>query len=589
MKAKPRKSGNAARRRESPVAPPALRATRWPYWLAAAAAVMLAFWAYGPSLHGTFMFDDTVLPFALPDAAAPFMDWIRMSSERPVLYATYWLNSRISGDDTFSYHIFNVVFHLVASGLMFLVVRRLVEWSWPDSAPLRRNLLAGLAASVFLLHPVQTEAVAYLAGRSEALSIMLFLAAFAAFLYRPRREITWGMVLVVLGLFVMALATKQHTIVLPAFLLLTDYWWNPGFSLKGIRANWRLYGALGLGALAGLVEFWQLIRTSPSAGFSLKEFTWYQYFFTQCRALFVYIGQFLLPVHLDVDWDFPISRTIWDRGAIIGLAALVALVVLAWRFRRRFPLATYGFLSYLLLMAPTSSVLPIADPIADRRLYLSMLGLLLIVVDVVGRLHVPPKKLAAACGVVLLAAAWATHARAAVWANPVTLWQDAAQKSPNKRRVRFQLASAYYDAGRCDLALAEYQKTAELKPPDYDLLVDWALAYDCVNQADQAVAKLRQAAQLESTAHVYSQIGMIYAKRARWAEAMEALDRAQKIDPNYAVTYYYKGGVYLSQNQVPEAVVNYRRAVQLDPQNRPALEGLANAEARLRAIQARRP
>jgi len=378
--------------------------------------------------------------------------------------------------------------------------------------------------------------------------------------------------------------TKQHAIVLPALLLLTDYWWNPGFSFKGIRGNWKLYATMGAGAIGGVAVYWQLIVSSPSAGFSLKAFTWYQYFFTECRALFVYIGQFLLPVHLTVDWDFPISRTILDHGAIVGLAALAGLIAAAWHFRRRFPLATYGFLAYLLLMAPTSSILPIADPIADRRLYLSMIGLLLMVVDAAARLRVEGKKLAAACGAVLLAAAWATHAHAAVWADPVALWRDTAQKSPQKRRVHFQLASAYYDAGRCDQAVAEYQKTAELETPNYDLLVDWALAYDCLNQPDEAVAKLRQAALLDSTAHVYSQIGMVYAKRARWAEAMEALDTAQKIDPGYAMTYYYKGGVHLSQNQAQEAVEDYRRAVQLDPTYKPSLEGLANAEARLRAL-----
>jgi tetratricopeptide (TPR) repeat protein len=117
------------------------------------------------------------------------------------------------------------------------------------------------------------------------------------------------------------------------------------------------------------------------------------------------------------------------------------------------------------------------------------------------------------------------------------------------------------------------------------MLVDWALAYDACNQPDQAIAKLRQAAFQDSTAHVYSQIGMIYAKRSRWAEAMEALDMAQKIDPNFAMIYYYRGGVHLAQNQLVEAVANYRRALQLDKTYKPALDGLATAEARLRAMQ----
>ena len=578
--AAPKKSPHPPERPARPAAAP-----RWPYWLAAVGAVMLGFWVYQPALHGSFLFDDAVLPFAMPSASAPFLDWIRFSASRPVLYATYWMNSRMSGDDPYSFHVFNVVFHLIATGLVFLIVRRFVEWAWPQSVSARRNLLAGFAAALFLLHPVQTEAVAYLAGRSDSLSVMLLLAAFAAFVYRPRREISWPMVAAVLALFGAALLSKQHTIALPALLLLTDYWWNPGFSWKGARGNWKLYAALAAGAVVAVAKYWGLIVSSPSAGFGMKAFTWYQYFFTQCRALFVYIGQFLLPIHLDVDWDFPISRTIWDRGAIVGLLALVALVALAWRYRRRFPLATYGFLAFLLLMAPTSSILPIADPIADRRLYLSMIGLLLIVVEVLARVPAPPKRLAVVCGAVLVAAAWATHAHAAIWSDPVTLWQQTARHSPNKRRVHFQLASAYYDAGRCELALPEYQRTAELEPPNYDLLIDWALAYDQCNQPDQAVAKLRQAALQDATAHVYSQIGMIYAKRARWAEALEALDMAQKIDPNYAMTYYYRGGVHLSQNQVIEAVANYRKAVQLDSTYKPALEGLANAEARLRAMR----
>jgi tetratricopeptide (TPR) repeat protein len=236
-------------------------------------------------------------------------------------------------------------------------------------------------------------------------------------------------------------------------------------------------------------------------------------------------------------------------------------------------------------MAPTSSFLPIADAIADRRLYLSMIGLLLIAVEVLARLPLAPRNLAAGCAVVLLAAAFATHAHAAIWSDPIALWQDTVRKSPGKRRVHFQLASAYYDAGRCDLALPEYKRTAEIEPPNYDLLVDWALAYYACNDPDDAIAKLREAAAKDATAHVYSQIGMIYAKRQRWSEAREALDRAQKIDPNFMMTYYYRGGVHLSQNQLIEAIANYRKAVQLDPAYQPALQGLATAEGRLRQLQ----
>ena len=104
-----------------------------------------------------------------------------------------------------------------------------------------------------MLHPVQTEAVAYLAGRSETLSVMLVLAAYAVFLARPDAGVSGPRALALLILFGASLLAKEHTIVLPVLFLLTDLWWNPGFSLQGIRRNWRLYAPMALGAIGGFM------------------------------------------------------------------------------------------------------------------------------------------------------------------------------------------------------------------------------------------------------------------------------------------------------------------------------------------------
>jgi tetratricopeptide (TPR) repeat protein len=560
------------------------RAPRWPWLVAAAAAFIAVFWAYAPALHGEFLFDDYVFPFALPNASAGLRAWL--GNVRPVLYLTYWVNAQIAKDDPFSFHVVNVLIHFIASGLMFLILRRLLEWSATGS--FRRDLLAGFGAAVFLLHPVQTEAVAYLAGRSESLSVMFFLAAFTVFLYRRESVVSWRVAAAVLALFAVALLSKEHTVVLPALLLLTDYWWNPGFPFRGIRANWRLYVPMAVSAVCGLAFFWRIITSAESAGFGLKDFTWYQYFFTQCRALFVYIGEFFLPVNQNADWDFSISKTILDRGAVIGLLVLLALAAAAWRYRRRFPLATFGFFCFLLLMAPTSSVLPIRDAVAERRLYLGMLGLLLIVMDIAGRIRLAPKVLAASCAVIALIAAGATRARAAIWSDPLTLWQDTARKSPDKARVRFQLGYTWSDRGRPDLAVAEFEKTAQLKPPSwmkYNLLVDWALAYNAQGRFDLALAKLREAAAMESTAHIYSQIGMVYAEQARWDEALEALATAEKLDPGFAMVYVYRGNIFLNQNRPAEAIPQYQRALALQPTLDEARRNLLRAQQAMRGAR----
>jgi tetratricopeptide (TPR) repeat protein len=573
----PQQRTSPAREATAAVAARQPRVSWGPYAALAAGALVVVCWAYGPAMHGPFLFDDNGLPFALPNFDAPLAHWLR--GVRPLLMLTYWLNVKMSGSDTFSYHAVNLLFHLAATGLMFFIVRKLLECSGCERP--RLDLLAGFVAAIFLLHPVETEAVAYLAGRSDGLSVMLLLAAYAVFLYRRNLAVSWRDTLMLLLIFAASLLAKEHTIVLPALFLLTDYWWNPGFSLAGARRNWKLYAPLAVGAMGGFWFFLPLIRHGSNAGFGLKDLTWYQYFFTQCRALFVYSALFLFPVHQSADWDFPMSKTIFDRGAIIGLIALLALAGLAWRYRRTYRLASFGFFTYLLLMAPTSSFLPIRDAIAERRLYLSMLGLLLILVDFLGRWKLERKTLATVCAVVVLIQATGTYGRAKVWSSELALWQDTTEKTPGNWRAHFHLASAYYNAGHCDTAVNEFQNTTKLRPPDYDLLVDWALALDCLNQTDAALAKLRQAAALEQTAHVYSQIGMVYGKRKQWAEALDALATAEKLDPNFATTYVYRGLVHTATNQPEAAIQDYRRALTIDPRYQQALDGVAQAQTLL--------
>jgi protein O-mannosyl-transferase len=553
-------------------------------WIGAAvAAVAVLFWAYAPSLNGPFLFDDNFLPFATGNlATAHLADWLR--GVRPLLMASYWLNARISGDDTFSYHVVNLLTHLVATGLVFLLARKLLERAGAEES--RRGLLAALAAALFLLHPVQTEAVAYLAGRSEILSVTLVLAAFTVFLYRPGPAISWARSLAVLVLFGAAILSKEHAVALIGLMLLTDLWWNEAGPVRAVAGNWRIY--LPAVVLGGGAIYWfrGLIFNATTAGFGFRDFTWYQYFFTQCRALFVYLGLFLVPGNLSADWDFAISKTVFDHGAIVGLVLLVALAVAAWVLRKRFALAGYGFLFFLAAMAPTSSILPIADPIAERRLYFSIFGLILIVLDLVRRIEFDRKTLAGAAVVLALICAGVTRARAAVWSSNVALWEDTVRKSPDKYRPHFQLGFAYYAQGEYARAIPEFERASQLQTqPSADLLLDWGLALNEVGRLDEALAKLKRAALLQPSGHVFSQLGMIYAKRSEWPMALEMLKVAERRAPDFPETYVYRGKIYMLTGRIAEAIEEYRHALALNPGETQAQQDLAIAQQRLRGVQ----
>jgi len=551
----------------------------WLYAAAVCITLLAVFEAYQPALHGPFLFDDLYLPFQLPELIhAPLSHWLRQT--RPFLMFTFWVNLRVFGLDPYYFHLFNVLFHFANGVLVYLIARRLLCKVGVEGWTLA--LYSGFAAGVFLFHPLQTESVAYVASRSETLSVLFFYAAFALFLYRREAAASWRVAAAVVFLFAGAALTKEHTAVFPALLLLTDYYWNPGFSFGGIKRNWRLYLPLAAAGAAGLAFVWTVLRAADTAGFAVSGLPWHDYLYTQGRAIWVYLRMFVLPVGLNLDHDFAISRSPLDHGAVIGLAALAALAAAAFWLRRKYPLASYGVLVFLLLLAPTSSFIPIKDPLVERRMYLPMIGLVLIVADVARRIRLSRAALAWIGTGILVTAGAATRVRNQVWSGAIPLWEDSVAKSPRKYRPHFQLAYAYYQAGRCKEAVRHYELASQFTAKDYNLLVDWALACDCADQPDLAVEKLREAIQLERTAEAHALVGMIYGKRARRAEAEAALDEAERIDPRFAKTYVYRGNLQVSQGEYAAAAGNFRRALSLDPADEDAAAGLAVARRNMK-------
>src|SRR5436190_6279196 len=273
----------------------------WMVALGALFALFAVFEIYGPAMKGPFLFDDRYLPFLDPKVGAEsFGQWV--AGVRPMLMLSYWMNYQASATDPYGYKVVNVLFHFAAALMLWLILARILDWAGVERR--LRAILSVAGALLFLLHPVQTESVAYVASRSEAQSVFLFNAAFALFLYRKSVAVSWSTTAGVLILLAAAFLTKEHTAVLPAVLLLVDYWWNHGLSLQGIRRNWRLYLTTLAFGVAGIA--FVLIRILPgakTAGFAMRDFKWYDYFFTQCRAIWLYARLFFLPYGQNIDYE----------------------------------------------------------------------------------------------------------------------------------------------------------------------------------------------------------------------------------------------------------------------------------------------
>jgi hypothetical protein len=475
---------------------------------------------------------------------------------------SYWINDRLWGQSPAAYHAVNFLIHAGATTLVFLVFFRLFTLAgW---AARNRTLAAVLGAAVFLVHPLETESVSYVAGRSESLAALFVLLAYTVFLYRRREAISWKEALAVMLLFGLAIETKENAVSLAGILVLTDVFWPVPFSTRGLRANWRLYALMVPGAAAAAIAVFRMLAAAPSAGFSLRTVTWYQYVFTEARAIFTYVRLALLPFGQSLDHDFAPSRTIAEHGAVFYMAALVIVVILAIRARRRYPLSCFGLLLFLVLLAPTSSVVPIADALVERRMYLALAGLILIGCELGSRLRISRPAAWAAFAAAMILFSEMCYERNRLWSQPDRLMAAAAIQASHSSRPFANLTELLISGNRCDAALPYLEYADRLFPRDYWVELSWGRTLECLGRHGEAMVRLQQAAAIIPTSKAFELIGLLYGEMGRSEEAGAALLEAVRIDPKSVTAHKAMALWYESVRNLSMAEREYRASLALD-------------------------
>ena len=382
--------------------------------------------------------------------------WI--SGVRPVLMLSYWGNFQVSGTEPGIYHAFNVLLHALNSVLVFLFFWRVLLLVGIERD--RSLWCAGIASCTYLVHPIQTEAVAYIAGRSELVCGFFALAALTVFSKDRTGAITWRRAGAVLFLYCCAILSKEHAVVLPAIFLTVDLVLRRQSLSEALKSGARLYGpiaAIGTAAVIGVVA---LLARSSTAGFNVPGMQWYEYLFTQFRVWILYLKLVVLPLGQNADYDIPLSHYLGEHGSAIALIVLIAAGYLAWRMRSRFPLAFAGAVIFAILLVPTSSVVPIQDLAAERRLYLPLIGILVVLMEGFSRIKWATSAVAGTAAYLLIFSAL-TYERSKVWASDVALWSDTVVRSPQKARGYMHLTYAYVRSRRCEEAAATARRVPE--------------------------------------------------------------------------------------------------------------------------------
>jgi tetratricopeptide (TPR) repeat protein len=531
-------------------------------------------------LNGHFVFDDSSLPFATIVRDQPLRSWL--ASVRPALMFSYWVNFQLAGGNPFSYHLTNVLIHWIDSVLAMGILYRLFSMAeWPQ----RRAVIAAVAgAALFAIHPLQTESVSYVAGRSESLAATFLLLAYLLYLRRRSESISWLETGAVLLLFGLGFAAKENAVAFAGILVLTDLFWPKPFSTAGIRRNWRLYAIMAPAAVVATVFVFRMLAHAPSAGFSMGT-KWYEYAFTEARAIFTYIRLAVFPVGQALDQDYATSHTIFEHGALFYILALTLLVAAAiWR-RRQYPLFCFGLLMFLIWLAPTSSVVPLEDALVERRMYLPMLGLILMAGEMLSRMKLGRATALLSAGVLALIYGKLCYDRNQMWAQPDRLVELAAARAVHNPRPLLNLTEVLIRQNRCDLAPRYLERAEGILGSNYYVNAAWGRTLACLGRFDEAVARLQAAAREQPTSAVFEWMGLVYGQMGLLEKSREALEKSVEIDPKSVSAHGTLAFWYEKTRNFKEAEKEYRAALALDRYDAWAQVGLLRMRSRASQLQ----
>ena len=571
----------------------AARQTLWTV-LACAAILASGIAAWSNSFNGPFIFDD-LLAIRDNPTLRHFPAWENFLpprasavSRRPVVNLTFAMNYAIGGLDVRGFHAGNLLIHLLAALLLFGIVRRTLSAGRWAAEPhgIVQNPLSVVAVSfavalIWAVHPLLTESVTYLTQRTESLMGLFFLLTLYTAIRGASSGHPWRWYAAAIAACALGMGAKEVMAAAPIVVLLYDRCFLSGSFREALRRRWPLYLALAatwgiLGAL--LIAYpW---GEATGAGFGIAAAGPWEYARTQPGVILNYLRLSFWPGSLCLDYAWPIATGAWQ---IIPAAVIAALLVgTIWALCRA---PALGFLSasFFLILAPTSSFVPIVTEVAaERRMYLPLAAIVTACVVAacwLGGIFVPraaeaagTRKLLgsilAALALLVFAAAlgYRTFERNADYRDAISLWQDTADKRPRNSRAQNNLGTCYLEAGHPDEAIRCFSKAIELKPDFLDAYNNRGAAYTVADQIVEAIADFDKALKLkQDSAAAYSGRAVAYLRARRYDLAVADCGNAIMLRPDLAGAYNTRGIAYANTNRFPEAVQDYSRAIALKP------------------------
>jgi tetratricopeptide (TPR) repeat protein len=485
---------------------------------------------------------------------------------RPVFLTWLLLNHTLFGLHPAWWHLTTVLAHLGATALVFLLALRLTS----------DRKIAAVSALLFGLHPVHLESVAWISGVTDVLLALFLIPAFLAYLNFREREHGGRWLAVSVGLYALALLTKETGVVLPALIaayhLLCP---EEKFGKRVARA------AVGVLPFVAVTAVYLVLRAAALRGLAHTmvplpgNIGW----LTIPSVLWFYISLLVAPLRLSAFYDTPyITHVSWRYfvGPLLGVAAAAALVTIAWK-KWRSPVAAFAAAWMVVPLLPVLrlSWLPMGDFVHDRYLYLPSIGFCLLVAMALARLDGKLLLRRPAGQVIALglcaAMAVGTVAQSFPWADDLLLYQHGMRVAPNNDLPRNKFAATLVQRGLYEQGIRAYRFVLANDPDYWYANYRMGFAQFMTGHYAEAEGYLQKAVNLNPMPDEYYFLGLTRMKLQKHAEAETAFRRAVRLAPNVAPYEFALGVALKLQGRNDEALESFRAVLALAPNDAAAL------------------
>lgn len=573
---------------------------------------LLVFLVYSNTFQAPFILDDynaivdnphirSIFPLSR-SLSAPDQTTV---AGRPVPALTLAVNYAVSALDPWSYHLANIVIHIFAALALLGILRRMLP---PDFQ--RYGVSPFLVTLLWTLHPLHTEPVTYVSTRTETVMSLFFLLSLYSLIRYATQPVTsvtsagpisgtvtqespsgrhsghtaWF----VLGVTACALAmlSKENAVVIPFLMLLFDR----VFLADGWKTVIARRGRFHFAAAATLLILFYLVARgsrSDTVGLHFAHISPLDYLRTQAGVIAHYLRLAVWPDPLVLDYhDWPIARvfTPWIT-VLLGIWTVLGIVSVI-RAAKGSKLA-FPAVWFLLILAPTSSLVPIVSEIAaERRMYLPLIAVIVylaiaihyIVRKVSAKLSAQPDKKSGSSGrnaravspgllssagfrmpvtillvCICVLSGYLTYQRNAVYGSELSIWRDTVRKRPENARAHANLGTAYLRLGRHDDAVEHFHRALELDSVTGGMMEGEPLSLAGRSSLDS------------SSLRALENLGLVCLERGDSAGAVRYLELVAEYNRDDAVSFFNLGNAYKLDGQVARAETAFRTSVTLDP------------------------